>query len=554
MLKVLACAVSIVMLPVLVWGQIFGVDDRTGAPQPIGTATIRGHVFAADTGRALRGARVQVTSPDMPTPRVTMTDLSGAYEFARLAGGRFTVSASMASYIGLSFGQTRPFEAGQPIPVKEGQRVEPIDLRLPRGGAIAGAVLDETGRPLIAATVRVWRPQFVRGTRRLISVGTGRTDDAGEFRVFGLQPGSYLVSASTYFRQGLDTQITSETGYAPTFYPGTRAEASATAVTVRMGQTTGGVTFTLDYRKVGSIAGATFFPDGQAARFGAALPSVRPFGRPDAFIPTTVISGDGVTSNFRAGGLAPGEYDVRAISTVAGSPPQGAFTRVTLNGENITDVRLDLKPLPSASGHVVVDPSLTAPAQRTAIRIATEPIDPWSDPPPTALAVTPADDLSFTVYAVPGRARIKPTLPKGWALKAVRVQGRDVTDAGIDFRSGETIAEIEVEITNRLTLVSGSARNQKGEPAEDYAVIVFSRERQQWDGDSRHFASLRADQQARFEISGLAPGDYYAVALDYLDPADAQDPALLERLSRGALSFSLQDRESKTLDLRLVQP
>jgi hypothetical protein len=110
-----------------------------------------------------------------------------------------------------------------------------------------------------------------------------------------------------------------------------------------------------------------------------------------------------------------------------------------------------------------------------------------------------------------------------------------------------------VEITNRPTTVSGSARNAKGERADDYAVIVFSRERDHWDGDSRHFATLRADPQGRFEMSALAAGDYYAVALDYLDPADAQDPALLERLVRDATAFSLQDHETKAVELRVVQ-
>jgi len=245
---------------------------------------------------------------------------------------------------------------------------------------------------------------------------------------------------------------------------------------------------------------------------------------------------------------------VRSLATAAGSLPQGAVTRITLNGENITDIRLDLQPLPAASGRLVIDPSLAATVPRPAIKIVTEPVDPWADLPVPSLAATLAEDLSFTVYASPGRARIKPMLPKGWGLKAVRVQGRDATDAGIEFRSGENIADVEVEITNRLTQLSGSARNPKGERAEDYSVIVFSRDRSRWDGDSRHFATLRPDQQGQFEISGLAPGDYYAVALDYLDPADAQDPALLERLVRSAAAFSLQDRESRTLDLQLVQP
>jgi hypothetical protein len=406
-LKVIACTVSILALPAIVCGQTalgsFADNSRPASvPQPTGTATLRGRVFAADTGRPLRGARVQVTGPELARARATMTDLSGAYEFTKLPAGRFTLTASMPSFISLSLGQTRPFEAGKPIPLSDGQRADGMDLRLPRGGAIAGVVFDEAGKPLIAANVRVWRPQFVRGTRRLISVGDGRTNDAGEFRVFGLQPGSYLVSASKSFLAGLDTPIATETGYAPTFFPGTRSESSAAAVHVRLGQTSNGVVFAIDPTRVGSIAGATFFSDGRAALIGAAMPSVRPFGRPDGFVPTIAISGDGVHGTFRAAGLAPGEYEVSALATPAGSPPQGAFIRKMLNGENLTDLHLDLQPLPAATGRLIIDPSFTGTVPISSIKIATEPIDPWSQLPPTTLSASPTTDLGFIVYAPPG--------------------------------------------------------------------------------------------------------------------------------------------------------
>ena len=49
----------------------------------------------------------------------------------------------------------------------------------------------------------------------------------------------------------------------------------------------------------------------------------------------------------------------------------------------------------------------------------------------------------------------------------------------------------------------------------------------------------------------LPPGDYYAIALDRVDPAQSQDPEFLEGLSRQASSFSLSPGDTRTLDLRL---
>jgi hypothetical protein len=42
------------------------------------------------------------------------------------------------------------------------------------------------------------------------------------------------------------------------------------------------------------------------------------------------------------------------------------------------------------------------------------------------------------------------------------------------------------------------------------------------------------------------------VALDYVEPGDEQDPALLERLRDGATAVTLKDGEKKTLTLKLT--
>ena len=43
--------------------------------------------------------------------------------------------------------------------------------------------------------VRVMRYQYAQGERRLVPAGTAQTDDQGQYRVWGLNPGDYYVSA-----------------------------------------------------------------------------------------------------------------------------------------------------------------------------------------------------------------------------------------------------------------------------------------------------------------------------------------------------------------------
>src|SRR5215470_11200246 len=75
-----------------------------------GTAIIRGHVFDASSGQPLRKAQVRALSPELRDNRLAVTDQSGAYEFKNVAAGRYTLSVSKGSYVGVTYGQTRPPE------------------------------------------------------------------------------------------------------------------------------------------------------------------------------------------------------------------------------------------------------------------------------------------------------------------------------------------------------------------------------------------------------------------------------------------------------------
>jgi hypothetical protein len=548
---------------VIAWPAIAAAQTPPRSPQAAPAAgrqtsggTIRGHVLALDTGRPLRSARVQISAAELTAPRATMTDLDGAYEFKNLSSGRYTVTASRSSYVELSYGQTRAFEAGKPIVLGDTQTIENVDLRLPKGGAIAGTVLDDTGQPLIGATVTVLKPQFVRGIRRLISTGTARANDVGEYRVFGLSPGTFVVSAAKAILASPDWTIQTGTGYAPTFFPGSPDAASAILVAVKQGQTTGAIDFVLDAKRVGSIGGAVTMTDGRPAGFPATEPMIRRIGDPISRFTTMVMSGDGVHSNFRASGLSPGDYEIRLMpltSSTAAVPVvwQGLIKRITLDGENLT-FNLPLQPWPTATGRITIDPLASASAPSGPIRVAAINVDPADTPPLSTPAATVSADMTFTVNTAPGRMLIRPTLPKGWALKAVRLKREDVTDSGIEFASnGERVSEIEVEITDRITDITGTARNAKGDLLNDYSIIVFPHEPAHY-GDSRYFATARPDQNGRFSVSGLAPGDYHVIAFDYLDPGTAQDPSLLDHLRSDATSISLREGESKSVGVKVV--
>jgi hypothetical protein len=162
---------------------------------PAAKGRIAGRVLTADTGRPVARARVLINAAELPGGRGTLTENDGTYEFTELPAGRYTVNVSKTGFVPLSYGQRRPLQAGTPLQLGDGQQLNGIDFTLPRGSVIAGHVMDETGDPMPGISVQVMRYQYAQGNRQLVPSGSAQTDDQGAFRVWGLNPGTYYVSA-----------------------------------------------------------------------------------------------------------------------------------------------------------------------------------------------------------------------------------------------------------------------------------------------------------------------------------------------------------------------
>src|SRR5204863_1378914 len=167
---------------------------KDAAPTPAGR--ISGRVITADNGRPVKRARVFVTAAELPGGRGVLTDDTGVFDLTELPAGRYTLTVSKSGFVSLSYGQRRPLQAGTPLQLGDGQQLKGVDFQLPRGSAIAGRVLDEDGDAMPGVAVRVMRYQYQQGERRLTPAGSAQTDDRGQYRVWGLMPGDYYVSAT----------------------------------------------------------------------------------------------------------------------------------------------------------------------------------------------------------------------------------------------------------------------------------------------------------------------------------------------------------------------
>jgi hypothetical protein len=136
--------------------------------------------------------------------------------------------ADNGAYVGLSYGQRRPREPGRPLAPGRGEVLERIDFALPRGAVIAGRVFDAYGDPVAGARVSVVRQRRGQLTPRTW-IGSD-TDDLGRFRLFGLEPGTYLVEATPP-----QLGASGRSGYVTTYYPNAPGAAQATPITLGVG-------------------------------------------------------------------------------------------------------------------------------------------------------------------------------------------------------------------------------------------------------------------------------------------------------------------------------
>jgi protocatechuate 3,4-dioxygenase beta subunit len=532
------------LLVVLSVPGILIAQAPTTTPAPAGKGIIRGAVTAADTGRPIHRAEVRISSVGLvpPDSRVALTDEKGRFEATALRGGRYTLSAAKTGYLTLSYGQVRARQTGRPVELSESMPLDKIDFVLPRGSVIVARVLDQFGDPVRGVVVQAYLPRFSEGRRQLATAG-GRssvTDDRGETRIHGLQPGEYYLIAASDFQ-------TQWRGEVETFYPGTLDGREAQTVRVGIGEEAF-ASFPIMRARLATLSGRIIGSD------GAPLPS------PRVSLENIRISGGGSSrrlnlapdGSFREENLAPGDWMV-----VANEPEFGSV-RVRLLGEDVHGLNVTTRKATTVRGRVSFEggPPLKDPLQ---IGIA-------FDGPRTLVSgagtvrsggslgsISTGPDKEWTFEAqVSGAGVIRAQRRGDWILKSVLLDGKDVTDTVLDFGTAYAGKPVEVVMTQRSSQVSGSVSDDRGQPANDYMVVLFSDDESQWTfAASRFFATSRPDQQGRFTITGLPAGRYLAAAAEYLEPGEDRNPETLSRLRNSATAIDLPEGESRSVTLRM---
>jgi hypothetical protein len=557
-------------------------DRQPNGPRPAGTASISGRVVSLE-GSPLRRTQVQLAGSGV-TGRTVLTDNEGRYSFTDLPASRYSLRVFRGGFINLAYGQRTPTEPAKQIELADGQALSGIDIVLPRGSAITGRVVDEYGEPVLQAQVQALRYSYQPSGERMLQPGgnSAVTDDLGQFRLYGLNPGEYFVSAMSrnqfmpMERPGGDLLVFGghvQEGYAPTYYPGTANPGEAQAITVGLGQELS-VQLQLVPTRLAQISGAVFDSQGRPVN-----------GSPVVLRPATGVIGGGANrgastiadGTFTVTNVAPGDYylDVRPRpqqfnggpnqrgNAAAGPIAEMEFASVpiTVDGD-ISGLNIVTGKGATISGRVVFEG--TPPAGGLRIRVVAQPADPQRMlglPGGNQQDGLVDADGSFELTRLTGPVFLRVTLTNtsgGPApnqitvmTKSVMVDGVDVADVPFDptRRGGRT--NVTLVLTDKVTDVSGVVTDGHGAPLES-SVLIVPEDLPPGVSPQRFQRMLRSDREGKFSVRGMPPGRYVAIAATSIDAVQLYDPAAAQRVRQRGHTFSVREGETVTFELSLT--
>ena len=521
--------------------------------QAAGRAVVRGRVTAVATGQPLHRVRVTLNTSN-PSPPTTVSDTRGMFELTNVPPGKYSLTATRAGYLTMQYGQRRPREAGRTFDLKDGDILEGLDMTLYRGGVLSGRIADETGDASPGVRVEAIELQYMRGRRVPVAARITTTNDVGEYRLSGLEPGAYQLRASTTdvwdSDDGKSTHV-----YAVTYFPGGRRGDKPEHITLTPGQEVAGLDMRLVAGAAARVAGVLIDANGEpmagqvvnmdriTRTVGGALMSA-------GFVGSTTTDARGA---FEFAKLAAGEYNV-----YAGGQSDRVSAPVTLNDGEVRQVSLTPRRPTIVSGAIVTDdgkgPSFSA------ARLAIDAIDadpevvlaPWGAP----RAQSPKGDWTFGLANLDGPYLFRVTgLPEDWMLKAVTLGDRDLTDTPLTIvRGAPEVQGLQVVISSKGAKVSGEVVDAQGRPAPDATVIVFAEDRARWTLSSRFIKAARPDNAGWFSTGGLPPGTYRAIAREAVVAGQWEDAEFLAGLVKDAVRLELAEGASETVKLLTGPP
>jgi hypothetical protein len=492
---------------------------------------IQGTVLSDATGQPLRRAQVQLRPVDAANGgSFQTTDENGSFSFPKVARGRYSITVQRDGYLPLASGRIGAYKMPPIFLVRSGQTIESFVFRLAPWGVISGKVKFDDAEPAVNVQVQLYREYYDRGRHGYAVAASGRTDDRGEYRLHGLEPGSYYVAAlyqsparppdvEEQLRADPSGKLVPDLSYAVTFFPEVHRMADAVPVRLGPGQEAGGIDIFLTlvhtvrvHGRVTSGLSGKLIPDPNIT-----LRWNDPDNTASVSAPVNVTLDSG--GNFEMKGVTPGPYLVLATGADEGTTLTGRVP-VNVGDSDIASLDLVIGPESNWKGKIQLDgDDSSLPA---GLVVALEPRRPTASP-------TRASQVSatgeFSIPYVPNETYDLYVLngPDSLYLKSVGVANADRLGDGLEAAPGDAPPPLDVRLSTHGGQVVGRAVTTDPDIVASGASVALIPDPPS--GRVQAYRTTSADEYGSFLFQGIAPGMYIVVAwLDQV-PCQIYNPA-----------------------------
>ncbi len=515
-------------------------------PPPLGTeaqskpdqlCTVEGTLVKSTTGEPAKKVTIALApfgGQAQTRHHTTTADTYGHFLFQDVEPGKFTLHAGGEDYPNQTYREETHDRHWKIITLEPGQHEKDIVFKLAPGAVIAGSVYDENGDPVIGANVQA----FLMSRRG--GVGGAGTDDRGEYRVFGLEAGRYLLMA--------EIRSQNESGddrYLPAFYPGTTDKAQATAIEVHPGDELAAINLIMKNAHGVRVRGRVInLPVSKDRNIAVQLVSSTAENWYINF--NSGVQVEDERGDFEIKGVPPGSYFAvaryfdRNNKMLVGHTP---FEAVNVDLDNVV---VALNPSFDLRGRARTEGS--APLDFSGLNILLQARETqWAG---GGRAEIKADGTFVIHNLYDGNYRVYVGgHPEEFYLKSARLGDQDALASEIPLTGTQAGSSLEIVLSRNGGTLSGTVLHDS-QPVPGALVTLVpdppNRNRQDL------FDSKIADEFGRFTLLGLPPGDFKIFAWDPAQDVNLQDPEFLKQYEDRGKSVHVEERCSQSVQLESI--